>query len=105
MSYIICSMSITTWERWWCFKALYIDIEGTFRPEKLKSITERFGLAPDEVVSNVLYTRAYNSDYQNKLLMQACALMTESKFSLLIIDSVTNLYRTDYFGRGELSTR
>ena len=37
--------------------------------------------------------------------MQACALMTESKFSLLIVDSATNLYRTDYSGRGELSAR
>ena len=86
-------------------KALYIDTEGTFRPEKLKPIAERFGLDPDEVISNVLYARAYNSDHQNKLLMQACALMTESKFSLLIVDSATNLYRTDYSGRGELSAR
>ena len=86
-------------------KALYIDTEGTFRPEKLKPIAERFGLDPDEVVSNVLYARAYNSDHQNKLLMQACALMTESKFALLIVDSATNLYRTDYSGRGELSAR
>ena len=37
--------------------------------------------------------------------MQACALMTESKFSLLIVDSATNLYITDYSSRGELSTR
>jgi DNA repair protein RAD51 len=86
-------------------KALYIDTEGTFRPEKLKPIAERFGLDPDEVVSNVLYARAYNSDHQNKLLLQACALMSESKFALLIVDSATNLYRTDYSGRGELSAR
>ena len=45
-------------------KALYINTEGSFRPEKLKPIAERFGLDPDEVVSNVLYARAYNSDYQ-----------------------------------------
>ena len=31
--------------------------------------------------------------------------MTESKLSLLIVDSATNLYRTDYSGRGELSAR
>ena len=86
-------------------KALYIDTEGTFRPEKLKPIAERFGLDPEEVVSNVLYARAYNSDHQNKLLLQACALMSESKFALLIVDSATNLYRTDYSGRGELSAR
>ncbi len=86
-------------------KALYIDTEGTFRPEKLKPIAERFELDPEEVVANVLYARAYNSDHQNKLLMQACGLMSESKFALLVVDSATALYRTDFSGRGELSAR
>lgn len=86
-------------------KALYIDTEGTFRPEKLKPIAERFGLDPEEVVSNVMYARAYNSDHQNKLLIQACGLMAEQKFSLMIVDSATALYRTDFSGRGELSAR
>ena len=31
--------------------------------------------------------------------------MAESKYSLLIVDSATALYRTDYIGRGELSVR
>lgn len=86
-------------------KALYIDTEGTFRPEKLKNIAERFGLDPEEVIANVFYARAYNSDHQNKLLLQACGLMAESKFALLIVDSATALYRTDFSGRGELSAR
>jgi len=86
-------------------KAIYIDTEGTFIPEKLIPIAERFGLEPEEVIQNVLYARAYNSDHQNKLLFQVCALMAENKYSLLIVDSATALYRTDYNGRGELSAR
>ena len=86
-------------------KAIYIDTEGTFRPEKLASIAERFGLDPKEAIENVFYARAYNSDHQNRLLMQVCALMCEHKFSLLIVDSATALYRTDYSGRAELSNR
>lgn len=86
-------------------KAIYIDTEGTFIPEKLAPIAERFGLEPEEVIKNVLYARAYNSDHQNKLLYQVCALMAESKYAILIVDSATALYRTDYNGRGELSAR
>ena len=86
-------------------KAIYIDTEGTFRPEKLAPIAERFGLDPKEVIENVFYARAYNSDHQNRLLLQVCGLMCEHKFSLLIVDSATALDRTDYSGRGELSTR
>ena len=86
-------------------KAIYIDTEGTFRPEKLAAIAERFGLDPKEVIENVYYARAYNSDHQMRLLVQVCALMCEHKFSLLIVDSATALYRTDYSGRAELSNR
>jgi DNA repair protein RAD51 len=86
-------------------KALYIDTEGTFRPEKLENIATRYNLNPEEVINNVFYARAYNSEHQNKLLIQACGLMAENKFALLIVDSATALYRTDYSGRGELSAR
>ncbi len=34
--------------------------------------------------------------------MSDCALMSESKFSLLNVDCATNFYRIDYSGRGEL---
>lgn len=40
-----------------------------------------------------------------QLLNQAAAMMAETRFSLLVIDSATALYRTDYSGRGELSAR
>ena len=32
-------------------------------------------------------------------------MMSESRYALIIIDSATALYRTDYSGRGELSAR
>lgn len=84
---------------------MYIDTEGTFRPERLVSIAKRYDLDPQKVLDNVAYARAHNSEHQNKLLQQAAALMCENRFALLVIDSATNLYRTDYSGRGELSAR
>jgi len=86
-------------------KALYIDTEGTFRPQRLVAIAEKFGLNPTDVLDNVAYARAYNSDHQTKLLIQASAMLAESRYALVIVDSATALYRTDYSGRGELSAR
>jgi len=86
-------------------KAMYIDTEGTFRPQRLLSIAEKYGLNGDDVLNNVAYARAYNSDHQSRLLMDASAMMAESRYALLIVDSATALYRTDYSGRGELSAR
>jgi DNA repair protein RAD51 len=86
-------------------KCLYIDSEGTFRPERLLAVAERYGLSGPDVLDNVAYARAYNTDHQSQLLLQAAAMMSESRYALLIVDSATALYRTDYSGRGELSAR
>lgn len=86
-------------------KVIYIDTEGTFRPERITSIASRFSLDPQLVLDNIGYARAYNSDHQHQLLVQASAMMAENRYALLIVDSATALYRTDYTGRGELSAR
>lgn len=86
-------------------KCLYIDTEGTFRPERLIETAQRYGLSGEEVLDNVAYARAYNSDHQSALLLQASAMMAESRYALLVVDSATALYRTDFSGRGELSAR
>jgi len=86
-------------------KCLYIDTEGTFRPERLLAVAERYGLSGNDVLDNVAYARAYNTDHQTQLLIQASAMMAESRYALVVVDSATALYRTDYSGRGELSGR
>lgn len=60
-------------------KCLYIDTEGTFRPERLLAVAERFKLSPNEILDNVAYARAYNTDHQTQLLLQASAMMAESR--------------------------
>ncbi|CAB0033856.1 unnamed protein product [Trichogramma brassicae] len=86
-------------------KCIYIDTEGTFRPERLIAVAERYNINGDSVLDNVATARAYNSDHQTQLLIKASAMMSESRYGLLIIDSATALYRTDFTGRGELAAR
>ena len=47
----------------------------------------------DDVLDNVAYARAYNSDQQTQLLTQAAAMMAESRYALVVVDSATALYR------------
>lgn len=86
-------------------KAIYIDTEGTFRPKRLQEIAERFGLDPNVALENVAYARAHNSEHQMELLKSAAAIMSQDRYALIVVDSATALYRTDYSGRGELSER
>jgi DNA repair protein RAD51 len=42
--------------------AMYIDTEGTFRPERLIPIAHRYGLDEKQVLDNVAFARAHNVD-------------------------------------------
>jgi DNA repair protein RAD51 len=87
-------------------KVIYIDTEGTFRPERIIDIAQKFNMNPELTLSNIVIARAYNSDHQMKLLIEATNVMSHgARFALLIVDSVTALFRSDYSGRGELAER
>ncbi|OXB71593.1 UNVERIFIED_CONTAM: hypothetical protein H355_001562 [Colinus virginianus] len=106
-------------------KVCYIDTEGTFRPEKIQSIAERFGVNGDDALDNIMYARAFTTEHMFQLLTAAAAKMAEEKFcktvyylfdtrswrrhfyvsACLIVDSIIALFRVDYCGRGELADR
>ena len=86
-------------------KVCYIDTEGTFRPERIAPIAERFGANPEQVLENITYARAFTHEQQMDLLVEAAARMAEDTYALLIIDSATALFRVDFSGRGELAER
>ncbi|KAH7298259.1 hypothetical protein KP509_25G033900 [Ceratopteris richardii] len=86
-------------------KVAYIDTEGTFRPDRIFPIAERFGLDPVAVLDNIIYARAYTHEHQFNLLLGLAAKMSEEPFRLLVVDSITALFRVDFSGRGELAER
>jgi len=85
--------------------AIYVDTEGTFRPERLVDMAEHLGLDTEEVLKNVVWARAYNSDHQILLCDQAMEMAPEKNAKLLVVDSVTSHFRAEYTGRGTLAAR
>ncbi|KAH7645277.1 dna repair protein rad51-like protein [Dermatophagoides farinae] len=86
-------------------KCLFIDTEGTFRPERFLAIAKRYKMDENNCLEGIAYARAYNSDHQTQLLIDAASMMSNSRYALMIVDSATALYRTDYNGRSELAAR
>ncbi|ORX40895.1 DNA recombination and repair protein Rad51 [Kockovaella imperatae] len=87
-------------------RVAYIDTEGTFRPDRIRDIAERFGVDSDMVKDNILCGRAWSSEQQCEMLVDLAVRFVEDRtYKLLIVDSVMNLFRQDYSGRGELSER
>ena len=85
--------------------AIFIDTENTFRPERVEQMAKALKLNPEETLKNIFVARAYNSDHQILLIDKAKELIKEKKVKLLIIDSLTSMFRSDYSGRGELQPR
>ena len=90
--------------------AIIIDTENTFRPERIAEMATAVGLEPEEALRNIHVARAYNSNHQMLLVEKATELAEELKDTdkpvrLLVIDSATAHFRTEYVGRGTLADR
>ena len=85
--------------------ALYIDTENTFRTERIVQMAKHLGLDPNEVVKNIILAEAYTSDHQMFLLENADKVIKENNIRLIIIDSLTAHFRSEYLGRESLAIR
>lgn len=87
--------------------AVFIDTENTFRPKRVIQMAETLGLDPNKVMSRIKVARAYSSDHQILLTEKIPDLITKEKLPvrLVVVDSLTGLFRSEYIGRGTLATR
>ncbi|MEM0008978.1 MAG: DNA repair and recombination protein RadA [Thermofilum sp.] len=86
-------------------RALYIDTEGTFRPERIIQIARAKQLDPEKTLENIIYARAYNSDHQMLLVDEAKKYIESQNIRLIIVDSLINHFRAEYPGRENLASR
>jgi DNA repair protein RadA len=84
---------------------LFIDTESTFRPERVSQLAEANGMDPDTVLKNIYVAKAVNSDHQMILTEKAEQIVKEKNIRLIVIDSLTSYFRSEYMGRGALSER
>jgi DNA repair protein RadA len=85
--------------------ALYVDTENTFRTERIVSMSKHLGLDPEQVVKNIIYAEAYTSDHQMFLLDNADEIIKANNVKLIIVDSLTAHFRSEYLGREMLASR
>jgi DNA repair protein RadA len=85
--------------------ALYVDTENTFRTERIVQMSKFLGLDPEQVVKNIIYAEAYTSDHQMFLIENADEVVKQNNVKLIIIDSLTAHFRSEYIGREMLAPR
>jgi DNA repair protein RadA len=86
-------------------KALYVDTENTFRPERIVSIALSRNLDPDKALENIIVAKAYNSAHQELIIEQTGPIIDANNVKLMIVDSAVAHYRSEFLGRSTLSER
>jgi len=84
---------------------LYIDTENTFRTERIVQMARHLGVDPEQVAKNIIYAEAYTSDHQMFLLDNADEVIKENNVKLIMVDSLTSHFRSEYIGREMLARR
>ncbi|MEM3803805.1 MAG: hypothetical protein QXX17_05275, partial [Conexivisphaerales archaeon] len=85
--------------------AVYIDTEGTFRPERIAEIAESRGLDPAKVLDSIIVAKAYNSAHQELIVKELGRQFEKFKTKLVVVDSAVAHYRAEFLGRGTLAER
>lgn len=85
---------------------IVIDTENTFRPSRIEQIASALNLNEADVLDRVHVARALNSSHQMLLLEEkAYDIARDRKIGLIIVDSLTAHFRSEYIGRGNLADR
>jgi DNA repair protein RadA len=84
---------------------IYVDTEGTFRPERLEQIARERGVDPLHALKNVAVCKVYNSSHLELIVKNLGKYVDDYKAKLVIIDSIISLHRAEFAGRGTLADR
>jgi len=84
---------------------IYIDTEGTFRPERLEQISSNRNIDPVQALQNVAVCKVYNSAHLELIVKNLGKYIDDYKAKLVIVDSIISLHRAEFSGRGTLADR
>jgi DNA repair protein RadA len=85
--------------------AIFIDTEATFRPERIEQMAKAKGLDPSKVLSNIKTLRVTSTSQQILAVEKLEEILPNENIKLIVVDSLTSLFRAEYIGRGALGER
>jgi len=86
-------------------KSLYVDTEGSFRPERLESMAAARGWDPHDLLGRVVYSRTDSLSEQLEMVRRMAVRPATSSCTLVIVDTLTRNFSVELSGKSNLSAR
>ena len=93
-------------------KAIYLDTEGTYRPERIVQIARARGFDSDKTLESIIPYEIHDTAEQELIIEKEVNIHlkenqkdNENNFKLLVIDSPITHFRSEYIGRAKLPER
>ncbi|NWF94601.1 MAG: AAA family ATPase [Candidatus Thorarchaeota archaeon] len=86
-------------------RVLWLDTEGSFEPHIIRAVAYRFGLDPDVVLDNIGRAEVVLSTQMSELFETIPQLCMDQGRRLVIVDSLTGLFRVEYTSLDQLRVR
>jgi DNA repair protein RadA len=83
---------------------IYIDTEGTFRPERLEQIATARGVDHSHILKSVAVCRVYNGSHLEIVVKDLGKYVRDFNVNLVIIDGII-VHSGEFAGRGTLTDR
>ncbi|MDR4510862.1 MAG: DNA repair and recombination protein RadA [Nitrososphaeraceae archaeon] len=86
-------------------KAIYVDTENTFRPERIVSISKARNIEYINSLENIIVAKVFNSSHQELVIQELGKIIENNNIKLVLLDSAISHFRAEFLGRGTLSER
>jgi len=86
-------------------KSLYVDTEGSFRPERLQQMAESRGWDLGGLLENIIYVRTDSAAEQLETVRRMAHREATAPCALVIVDTLTRNFTVELPGRSNISSR
>jgi RecA/RadA recombinase len=86
-------------------KSLFIDTEGSFRPERLEGIAEARGWEPAGILERIVYVRTDSFAEQTEIAVRMNDREATAECSLVVVDTLTRNFTIGLPGRSNMTER
>jgi RecA/RadA recombinase len=86
-------------------KVLYLDCEGSFRPERMEEMAGARGWEGKRLLEKVVYVRVDTSSEQMEMVRAMPSRTATAECGLVVIDTLTRNFSLELPGRANLTSR